>query len=101
MFKLWLVTLMLGPIVFAAVAGYFWRRHLARPRLYFFIGTVGLWCIAFVVAYRVLSGVGVSGGAPSGVDNGESYLGASLLVFLLATAAFLVVLRFCMPKRVL
>lgn len=101
MFKLWLATLMLGPIVFAAVSGYLWRHHLARPRLYFFTGAIGLWSIAFVVAYHVLGGVGVSGGAPSGVDNGESYLGASLLVFLLAAAAFLVVLRFCMPRRVL
>lgn len=101
MFKLWLVTLTLGPIVFAAVAGYFCRHRLARPALYVFIGAVGLWCAAFVIAYRVLANVGVSGGTSAGADGGETLLGASLLVFLVVSVAFLAALRFCMPKRVL
>jgi hypothetical protein len=99
MFNLWLATLVLGPVILATAAGYFWRRRLARPKSYVFIGAVGLWVIAFVVAYRVLGSIGVSGGASSGTLNGDRFLGASLIVFLLAAAAFLFVLRFCMPKR--
>jgi hypothetical protein len=99
MFDLWLAALGLGPIVLAVGFGHFWRRVLARPKVYALIGALGAWCIAFIVAYRVLGNLGISGGASSAASSFDNVLAISLMAFLGSAIAFLIGLRFCMPKR--
>ena len=99
MFDLWLATLVLGPFAFTGVSSYLSWRRLAYPKLYSVIGVVGLWGIAFAVAYRVLGNIGIAGGASSRVLDGAGFLGVSLLIFVLLAVAFLLALRFLMLKR--
>jgi hypothetical protein len=99
MFNLWLMMLGLGPVILAVGMAYYWRALLAHPKLYAFIGAVGVWCIAFVVAYRVLGNLGISGGASTSATSFDNVLAVSSIEFLVSAIAFLIVLRFCMPKR--
>ena len=99
MFDIWLAVLVLGPILLTGVSGYISWRRLAHPKLYIVIGAVCLWGIAIAVAVKVLSNIGVAGGAPVGTDDGRSVLGMSMLVFVAIGVAFLLALRYIMLKR--
>jgi hypothetical protein len=99
LFDIWLATLVIGPLVLTGVSGYFLWRRLAYPKLYILIGVVGLWGAAIAVAVRVLGNIGISGGVAPGTDDGSRILGTSLLIFLLAGIAFLLVVRYFMLKR--
>jgi hypothetical protein len=104
-FDVWLATLILGPIVLTAAAGYFSWGRLAYPKVFVAISVMVLWGVAAWIAVGVLGNIGIAGVAASGAaatgetDHFARHLCATLLIFLAVSIVLLLGLRRIMLKR--